>query len=263
MTDEKPFSPPDQEDTKVQPLSEHLFELRNRILYSLLAFLAAFGMSYLFSDHIFAFLIKPLVKAFEAQNTFPAESRHLIYTGLADGLFTYIRVSLFSGLVLSFPLWITQIWRFVAPGLYEREKKLFIAALGCAPLLFLLGAAFAYYAIIPAAWAFLLQFETAALVPGIPLRFEGRINEYLALIMQLIFVFGLCFQLPLILLGLIKANLITVKALAKNRKYAFLGLMIIAAFLTPPDVFSMLGLALPLYGLYEGALLGVRLLDRA
>jgi sec-independent protein translocase protein TatC len=228
------------------PLVAHLIELRRRLIYALGAFLITFCVAYAFSDQIFLFLVRPLIKLFAGEG-----NRRLIYTGLTEAFVTYIKVAFFTAAFVSFPIIASQVWMFVAPGLYAREKRTFLPFLIATPILFLLGALFAYYMIIPNAWKFFLSFETPAQTGILPIQLEARINEYLSLVMQLILAFGFSFQLPVVLMLLVRIGVLSKTLLIKNRKYAFLIIMIVSAFLTPPDVLSMLGLAFPLYLLYE------------
>lgn len=231
------------------PLLDHLIELRRRLLYAALSFLAAFCVAYYFAPEIFTLLTKPLVTSFEN-----IEGRRLIYTGLTEAFMTYIKVALFSAAFFSLPVIIIQAWLFVTPGLFSHEKKAFIPFLIAVPILFCIGALFAYFVVIPTAWKFFIQFETPAAIGQLPIQLEARMQEYLSLIMQLLLVFGISFQLPIILMLLAKLGIVERQSLAKKRKYAFLSIMIASAFLTPPDVMSMLFLSLPLYLLYEGSL---------
>lgn len=244
-------NPEDDHDIKdvPMPLVGHLIELRRRLIYSLGAFFTAFCIAYVFSDQIFLFLVKPLVKLLAGEN-----NRRLIYTGLTEAFVTYIKVAFFTAVFVSFPIVASQVWMFAAPGLYAKEKRAFLPFLIATPILFLLGALFSYYIIIPNAWQFFLSFETQAQPGVLPIQLEARVNEYLTLVMQLILAFGFSFQLPIVLMLLVRIGVLSIKTLVTRRKYAFLIIMIVSAFLTPPDVLSMLGLALPLYLLYEASL---------
>lgn len=234
---------------------DHLIELRRRLLYSVFAFFSAFLVCYYFSEEIFAFLIRPLAEALKDK-----EGRRLIYTGLAEAFFTYLKVAFFSAAFLSFPIVANQLWIFIAPGLYSQEKRVALPFLLATPILFFLGAAFAYYIIIPPAWQFFLNFETHGTSETLPIQLEARVGEYLSIIMRLIMAFGICFQLPILLFLLARVGILQYQMLEKYRKYSFIMILVVSALLTPPDVLSMVGLALPLYGLYEISILLIRLL---
>ncbi len=239
------------------PLIDHLIELRRRLIYSVGCFMVAFVTCYIFAEDIFRFLVRPLAVLLEHE-----VGRRLIYTGLTEAFVTNIKVAMFAAICISFPIIASQIWVFIAPGLYAHEKRFFLPFLIATPVLFILGAAFAYYGIIPNAWRFFLSFESPGGPGMLPIQLEARVHEYLSLIMQLILAFGISFQLPIGLVLLGRVGLVTSQMLAKRRKYAFLFIMIVSAFLTPPDVLSMLGLAFPLYLLYEISVLLVRIVEK-
>lgn len=232
-----------------QPLLEHLIELRSRLIYCVAFFLVASGFSYFFAEHIFEFLVRPLSNALKN-----SPQHRLIYTSLPEAFLTYVKVSLFSGAFITFPFLAVQVWKFIAPGLYKNEQNTFIKFLIATPFLFLLGAVFAYYFIIPNAWNFFLQFETPASATALPIQLEARISEYLSMTLQLLFAFGICFQLPLVLVLLAQIGIVSADLLSKSRRYAILIILIVSAILTPPDVLSMIGLAVPLCILYELAI---------
>jgi sec-independent protein translocase protein TatC len=244
------FPEPEPEETD---LISHLIELRQRLIYCVLFFFLAFGVCYFYSEPIFQYLVAPLAAVLQDH-----PGHRLIYTGLTEAFVTYIKVAFFAATFLSFPIIAMQIWKFLAPGLYKNEKKVFLSFLLSTPVLFIIGAGFAYYFILPNAWSFFLSFETPGGPGQLPIQLEARVHEYLSLVMQLVLAFGISFQLPIVLILLARIGILKEDTLKKNRKYAFLFIMIASAFLTPPDVLSMLGLALPLYILYEISLVALK-----
>lgn len=231
-------------------LIEHIKELRYRLLIVIAVWFTFSFLSYLLAENIYGFLVKPLANASDIEN------RRLIFTGLHEAFFTYIKLSLYSGFFLSFPIFAWQIYRFLSPGLYENEKKTLLPIIAFAPLLFYIGITIVYYLIFPLAWEFFLSFENNK--SAIPIQLEARISEYLSLSLRLMLAFGLAFQLPIILIILAKAKIITAETLVKKRRYVIVGLVAIAAVITPPDIISQIGLAIPLYALYEGSILIIR-----
>jgi sec-independent protein translocase protein TatC len=231
-------------------LVEHLSELRRRLLFSLIAFVVMFLACFYFADTFFNFLVEPLAKIFKGQ-----EGRRLIYTALHEKFFTNIKVAFFVAAFLSFPIMASQIWRFIAPGLFKREKRAFMPFLLATPVLFFAGGVFVYYVLLPVAWQFFSSFEQLADESLLAITLEPKVNEYLSLVMRLIFAFGLSFELPVVLLILVKVGMTSPEGLRKKRRYAIVVAFICAAVLTPPDPLSQLALALPIILLYEASIL--------
>jgi sec-independent protein translocase protein TatC len=240
------------------PLLSHLVELRRRLIWSAVAFFIAFGICYHFSTAIYSFLAQPLANILMSRT---GQDRRLIYTALYEAFFTYIKVAFFGAAFISFPVIASQIYLFVAPGLYRSEKRAFLPFLIATPVLFLLGAALAYYFIFPVAWRFFLSFETPNGAGGLPIELQAKVGEYLDLVMKLIFAFGIAFQLPVLLTLLAKVGIVSSRGLKKMRRYAYVGCFIVAAVLTPPDVITQSGLALPLIALYEISILAARMVE--
>ena len=179
----------------------------------------------------------------------------MIYTALYEAFFTYLKVAFFGAVFFSFPMWATQLWLFVAPGLYRSEKRAILPFLIASPFLFVLGAAMVYYFIFPLAWQFFISFETPPGSGGIPVQLEAKVGEYLSLVMHLILAFGIAFQMPVLLTLLCRVGILSVESLRKGRRYAIVGMFVFAAIITPPDIISQIGLALPLILLYEISIL--------
>lgn len=243
-----------QNNPESAPLLKHLSELRTRLLWAMAAMVIGTGICYFFVDHIYGFLVAPLADAMG-----PHDSKRLIYTGLTEAFFTYVKVTFFAGIFITFPILLLQVWLFVAPGLYKNERKAFLPFLIATPVLFFLGGACVYYMVLPMAWPFFLSFQSTGSQTALPIQLEARVSEYLDLIMTLIFAFGLCFQLPVLLTLMGRAGLITADWLVSMRKYAIIIIFIVAAILTPPDVISQIMLGVPLWGLYEVSILLIRL----
>lgn len=235
-------------DDKPMPLLDHLMELRKRLMWSIVAFFVAFLVCYYFSSQIYSFLARPLAQVMRASGQ---EAPHLIYTQLYEAFFTQIKLAMFGALFISFPILATQIWLFVAPGLYRSEKRALLPFLVATPVLFLMGAALAYYFVFPFAWKFFASFQTPTGAGGVGIELLPRVGEYLDLVMRLIIAFGITFQLPVLLTLLAKVGIISSKGLKRFRRYAYVGMFVIAAVLAPPDVVTQCGLALPLLLLYE------------
>ena len=244
-------------DDRQMPLLDHLIELRNRLMYSCAAIMIGFLICYFFSEQIYAFLVQPLADIYQGET-----GRRMIYTGLTEAFFTYVKVAFWAGAFLTFPVVAVQLWMFIAPGLYRTEKQAFLPFLVATPILFFLGGAMAYYVIFPLAWRFFVSFETPGGPGMLPIELEARVAEYLSLVMKLIFAFGLCFQLPVALTLMGRVGLVTSQQLGSNRKYAIVAVFAVAAVLTPPDVISQVGLALPILILYELSIVAVRIVER-
>ena len=252
MTDEAGDNP----DDKKMPLIDHLIELRRRIVISMVAFMACFVIAFVFANPIFDFLTKPLADVWQGQ-----EGRHLIYTALQEKFFANVQVAMFGGLVLAFPVIASQLWGFVAPGLYKHEKGAFLPFLVATPIMFVLGASFVYYIFIPNAFRFFTSFEEVAHGGTLAITAEPKVSEYLSLIIQLILGFGIVFELPVLLTLLVSAEILETKTLAKQRRYAVVAGFIVSAILTPPDALSMMMMAVPLVGLYEISILLGRIIE--
>ena len=245
-------------DTHTMPLLEHLVELRNRLIWAILSFLIAFFICFYFAEPIYDFLVRPLA---EIMNEVGGTNR-MIYTALTEAFFTQIQVGFFAAAFISFPIISSQLWMFIAPGLYKNEKNALLPFLAASPILFLTGAAFVYYFIMPLAWKFLLQFQTGAGETILPIELEARVGEYLGLVMKLIFAFGVSFQLPVLLVLLARVGIVSSDGLVDKRKYAIVGVFIFAAIVTPPDVISQIGLAIPMMILYEASIFACRFVER-
>lgn len=239
-----------------QPLLTHMTELRNRLLWAVGFLIVGTFISYQFVRDIYGFLVQPLADAMGEGG-----SQRLIYTDLTEAFFTYLKVAMFAGGFLTFPFLILQVWLFVAPGLYPKEKKSIFPFLIASPLLFILGGLVVYYGVLPMAWKFFLSFQSSADETVLPVMLEAKVGDYLNLVMVLIFAFGICFQMPVVMAFLAKAGMITAKTLVSKRRYAIVGIFVVAAILTPPDVISQFSLAIPLMALYEISILLVRYLN--
>lgn len=237
----------DIDDTKM-PLLDHLIELRRRLLWSVVALAIGFFICLYFARDIFAFLAQPLLKAGQGK---------IIYTDIFEAFFVEIKVAFFSAMMLAFPVIATQIWRFVAPGLYANEKKAFLPFLLMTPVLFTAGAAMAYYVAMPVALKFLLGFSGD--VGGIQQEALPGVGNYLGFVMKFLFGFGVAFLLPVLLMLLERAGIVTLAQLKAGRRYAVVGIAAVSAVLTPPDILSQILLLVPMYLLYELAIIAIQL----
>jgi sec-independent protein translocase protein TatC len=239
------------------PLIDHLIELRQRLIWSALAFFVAFIVCYVFHKQIFSILVAPM-------NSLPhPEGRRMIFTAPTEAFFTYVKLAAWGAVCISFPIVAGQLWRFVAPGLYQNEKSAFLPFLVATPFMFALGAAFLYFLILPYGLQFFASFEIPREAGGaVPIQFEAKMNEYLSFVMALILAFGISFELPVLLVLLCRVGILTPRQLAEKRRYAVVALVTFAAIVTPPDVFSQLALAIPMYVLYEAAIVIARFFEK-
>src|SRR4029077_16885741 len=248
----------DELESGRMPLLDHLVELRNRLLWSFGAIMVAFLVSYQFKETIYRFLAHPLAEIYAGE-----PGRKMIFTALTEAFFTYIKVSFWAAICLSFPVVAIQVWKFVAPGLYKNERKAFLPSLCATPLLFAMGASLAYFVVIPYAFRFFLSFETPGTDGSLPIVSEPKVNEYLSLVMTLVFAFGVAFQLPVLLTLVARAGLITSSGLISKWRYAVVGMFAVAAVLTPPDIISQTCLAVPLIILYGVSIFSCRWVEKA
>jgi sec-independent protein translocase protein TatC len=241
-------------DETAAPLLDHLIELRRRLLWSILAIGICFAICFYFSDDIFGFLVRPLTQAFG-----PGQGQ-LVYTKLYEAFFVNVKVALFAAFFLAFPIIATQLWAFIAPGLYAKEKRAFLPFIIATPVLFLMGASLAYFVVMPTAFHFFLAYQ--GMSGGIRQVALPAMGDYLALVMQFILAFGIAFLMPVLLMLMERAGLVTRLQLKGARRYAIVAAFIIAAVFTPPDVVSQLMLAVPLVLLYELTLIAIWFSER-
>ena len=236
----------------------HLTELRKRLINSFIFLILLFVICYFFSDYIYGFLVDPYAQAVKDDNI----ERRLIFTALQETFLTYLKVSFFAAFFITSPFILIQIWKFIAPGLYNHEKKAIIPYLVLTPILFLLGGMLVYYLVMPLAIKFFLSFESSGLSTNLPIQLEAKVNEYLSLVMKLIFAFGLSFQLPIVLSLLARIGVVNATFLKERRKYVIVIIFAAAAILTPPDPITQIGLAIPLLILYELSIFSVNIIEK-
>ena len=248
----------DDPDSHTMPLLDHLVELRRRLLVSVLALVVGFVACTFVAESIYGFLVEPLAHAMETAGG----TKRMIFTHLTEAFFTQMKVAFFAAVMITFPVFATQMWKFVAPGLYRNEKHALRPFLIASPVLFFIGVAFVYYFIMPTAWTFFLGFQTTEGESVLPIELEARVGDYLSLVMMLMFAFGLSFQLPVLLVLLARAGIISSRALREKRRYAILMVFIFAAVVTPPDVISQIALAVPMLLLYEMSIYAAQWVER-
>ncbi len=236
----------------------HLVELRKRLIHSFIFLFIFFIVSYYFAEYIYGFLVEPYSNAVKNDGF----ERRLIFTALQETFLTYIKVSFFAAFFVTCPFILMQIWKFIAPGLYKHEKSAILPYLILTPFLFFLGGILVYYLIMPLAIKFFLSFESTGINTNLPIQLEAKVNEYLSLIMKLIFAFGLSFQLPVILSLLARVGVVDSKFLKERRKYVVVIIFAAAAILTPPDPVTQIGLAIPLLILYELSIYSVNIIEK-
>lgn len=251
-----PSSDDEDIDASKAPLMDHLIELRQRLIYAVLAFLAAFGVCFYLAPTIYDVLVWPYVWASGNNQV------RLIATHFLEEIFTYLKLAMFGAAFLSFPVAATQIYKFVAPGLYKNERRAFLPYLFATPVFFLLGAAVVYFLAMPILIKFSLGLAAASSEAAGRIELMPKVSEYLSLIMQLILGFGVCFQLPVVLTLLARAGMVTSDTLRRGRRFAILGIFAVAAVLTPPDALSMIIMALPTTLLYELSILAVAYVEK-
>jgi sec-independent protein translocase protein TatC len=251
----------DEIDKSSAPLLEHLIELRSRLMWSLGGFFIAFLICFYFAKGLFNLLVLPFQWATEWAGL-DASKVDLIYTAPQEFFFTQIKLGMFGGLIIAFPLIATQLYRFVAPGLYRNERMAFLPFLVASPILFLIGAALVYFFFTPMVMWFFLSMQQVGPDQEIQISLLPRVSEYLGLIMTLILAFGLVFQLPVVTTLMARVGMISAATLVEKRKWAIVIAFVVAAVLTPPDPVSQIGLALPTILLYEISIWLVKRIER-
>lgn len=242
------------EDDRKMPLLQHLVELRSRLLWSVIGFILAFLVCFYFAQPIFDFLAAPLAKALKENQVSDQQVLRVIYTDVTEVFFTQVKVAAFGAFCVAFPIIATQLWLFVAPGLYKQEKNAFLPFLIATPIMFFVGASFMFEVILPLALKFFLHYQRAGGNGTLSVQLEAKVGEYISLIMRLIIAFGACFELPVLLTLLAKVGIVSSDALKRKRRYAIVFVFIAAAVVTPPDVLSQVSLAVPLLILYEASI---------
>jgi len=237
--------------------TSHFVELRSRLIKSIVFIFAIFVLSYTFAEQIYSFLVNPYAEAVKNDPT----SRRLIFTALHETFITYLKVAFFTAIFLGSPILLIQIYKFIAPGLYKNEKRALLPYLISTPILFLFGGMLVYYLVMPLAIKFFLSFETIGSNSSLPIQLEAKVNEYLSLIMRLIFAFGISFQLPIVLSLLARIGVVDSQFLKDRRKYVVVIIFAAAALLTPPDPITQIGLAIPLLILYELSIFSVKFIE--
>ncbi len=244
-------------DDKDTGFVSHLTELRKRLIHSFIFLIIFFIICYFFAEYLYGFLVEPYAQAVKEDGT----NRRLIFTALQETFLTYLKVSFFTAFFVTCPFILMQIWKFIAPGLYKHEKTAILPYLVLTPVLFLLGGMLVYYLIMPLAIKFFLSFETTGISTNLPIQLEAKVNEYLSLVMKLIFAFGISFQLPVILSLLARVGIVNSNFLKERRKYFIVIIFAAAALLTPPDPITQIGLAVPLLILYELSIFSVKIIE--